>query len=101
MNLEASLRFSTIGADPAGEPDILADPIAGKGLAMFVCTGSMVVGRLKENMASVVPGALAVVNEGLSRRAGCLLHLVEKEWRLIPVGTLVGESSAQEVVRVL
>ena len=66
-----------------GEPDTLADPIGGRGLAMLVGIGSISVGGLEEGKAGLIPGVLAVVDQGFTRGAGSFLLLVGKEWGMI------------------
>ena len=47
------------------EPDLLANLVGGSRCVMLVGGGSIAVNRLEESSACLVPGALAMVNEGL------------------------------------
>ena len=45
--------------------------------------------------------ALAVADEVLSRRTGCLLLLEGKEWGMIPIGALEGGKSGREGAKIV
>ena len=47
------------------KPDILADLIGLRSLAVHVCSSSILVCRLQEGRASLVSGVLAAADEGL------------------------------------